>query len=113
MPLRVEHHDRVAAVKKYTAALSFDSVGQSHKLKSHRACGQLERDMKAAPDGILKILRLSQVQERIGLSRSTIYDRMNPNSPRFDSTFPRPVKLGVSAIGWFDSAITEWLMARR
>ncbi|MCF7539188.1 helix-turn-helix transcriptional regulator [Pseudomonas petrae] len=69
--------------------------------------------MKAATDDILKILRLRQVQDRIGLSRSTIYDRMNPSSPRFDSTFPRPVKLGASAIGWFDSAITEWLMARR
>lgn len=69
--------------------------------------------MNAAPDDFLKILRLGQVQERIGLSRSTIYDRMNPNSPRFDSTFPRPVKLGASAIGWFESAIKEWLMARR
>jgi prophage regulatory protein len=69
--------------------------------------------MNTATDSILKILRLSQVQERIGLSRSTIYDRMNPNSPRFDSTFPRPVKLGASAIGWFESGITEWLMGRR
>ncbi|WP_460385228.1 helix-turn-helix transcriptional regulator [Pseudomonas amygdali] len=55
---------------------------------------------------------MRQVQDRIGLSRSTIYDRMDPNSPRFDSTFPRPVKLGASAIGWFESAITEWLKQR-
>lgn len=69
--------------------------------------------MTASTEGIVKILRLSQVQDRIGLSRSTIYDRINPKSPRFDSTFPRPVKLGVSAIGWFESGITEWLEQRR
>lgn len=69
--------------------------------------------MTNTTDNILKILRLSQVQERIGLSRSTIYDRMNPKSPRFDSSFPQPVKLGASAIGWFESSITEWLMQRR
>jgi len=69
--------------------------------------------MTTATDSILKILRLSQVQERIGLSRSTIYDRINPKSPRFDSSFPRPVKLGASAIGWFESGITEWLKQRR
>jgi len=68
--------------------------------------------MKAATDDVLKILRLRQVQDRIGLSRSTIYDRMDPNSPRFDSTFPRPVKLGASAIGWFESGITDWLKER-
>jgi prophage regulatory protein len=69
--------------------------------------------MTTATDSILKILRLRQVQERIGLSRSTIYDRINPKSPRFDSSFPRPVKLGASAIGWFESGITEWLKQRR
>jgi prophage regulatory protein len=68
--------------------------------------------MTAANEGIVKILRLSQVQDRIGLSRSTIYDRINPKSPRFDSTFPRPVKLGAAAIGWFESSITEWLKLR-
>ena len=69
--------------------------------------------MEPAPTEILRILRIREVQARIGLSRSTIYDRMNPDSPRFDSTFPHPVKLGASAIGWFESGITEWLMARR
>ncbi|WP_248768059.1 AlpA family phage regulatory protein [Pseudomonas sp. MWU12-2345] len=69
--------------------------------------------MTTATDSSLKILRLSQVQDRIGLSRSTIYDRINPKSRRFDSTFPRPVKLGASAIGWFESGITEWLEQRR
>jgi prophage regulatory protein len=60
----------------------------------------------------LKILRLKQVVERIGLGRSTIYDRMDTQSPRHDATFPKPIKLGASAIGWIDSEITVWIEQR-
>ncbi|WP_231982598.1 helix-turn-helix transcriptional regulator [Pseudomonas mucidolens] len=41
-----------------------------------------------------RILRLKQLSERIGLGRSTIYDRMDAQSPRYDATFPKPIKLG-------------------
>lgn len=68
--------------------------------------------MKDANENVLRVLRISQVQDRIGLSRSTIYDRINPKSPRFDSSFPRPIKLGRSAVGWFESSIVEWLATR-
>ncbi|EJO6531955.1 AlpA family phage regulatory protein, partial [Salmonella enterica subsp. enterica serovar Typhimurium] len=36
----------------------------------------------------VKILRLSTVIDKTGLSRSTIYDWINPKSPRYDPTFP-------------------------
>lgn len=60
----------------------------------------------------LRILRIRQVQERIGLSRSAIYDRINPKSPRYDDTFPRPVKIGQSAVGWLESSVNEWIERR-
>jgi prophage regulatory protein len=59
-----------------------------------------------------RILRLKQLTERIGLGRSTIYDRMDTQSPRYDSTFPKPIKLGAAAIGWIDSEITTWIEQR-
>jgi len=59
-----------------------------------------------------RILRLKQLTERIGLGRSTIYDRMDTQSPRYDATFPKPIKLGASAIGWIDSEITTWIEQR-
>ncbi|OIN50494.1 helix-turn-helix transcriptional regulator [Pseudomonas costantinii] len=59
-----------------------------------------------------RILRLKQLSERIGLGRSTIYDRMDAQSPRYDATFPKPIKLGASAIGWIDSEITTWIEQR-
>ena len=60
----------------------------------------------------LRILRRTEVQARTGLSRSTLYDRLNPQSSRFDSSFPRPLKLGKSAIGFIESEVNAWLEAR-
>lgn len=60
----------------------------------------------------MRVLRLRQVQERIGLSRSTIYDRMNVDSPRYDSTFPRPMKIGFSAVGWLEESINDWIRSK-
>lgn len=49
------------------------------------------------------ILRRNQVEERTGLSRSTIYLRIQKG------TFPRPVNLGERAVGWIESEIEAWL----
>lgn len=61
----------------------------------------------------LRILRRRQVEERTGLSRSTIYDRIDPKSPRFDSSFPKPYHLGNGrAVGWRESDIEGWIGAQ-
>ena len=52
------------------------------------------------------ILRRPKVEEIVGLSRSTIYDMISKN------LFPRPIKLGVRAVGWRESAISDWLRER-
>ena len=55
---------------------------------------------------ILSILRRKQVEERTGLSRSTIYLRIQ------EGTFPRPVNLGARAVGWLENEIEAWLASR-
>lgn len=50
-----------------------------------------------------KILRLPAVLERVGLSRSSIYARIKIGD------FPAPVRLGVHAVGWLESAVDEWV----
>lgn len=60
----------------------------------------------------ISILRLKHVMERTGLSRSTIYDRMDTHSPRHDPNFPCQVQLGDNAVGWVSSEIDAWLAAR-
>ena len=54
----------------------------------------------------LSILRRKQVEKRTGLSRSTIYLRIQ------EGTFPRPIKLGARAVGWLENEIEAWLAAR-
>ncbi|WP_129505044.1 AlpA family phage regulatory protein [Aeromonas veronii] len=37
----------------------------------------------------IKVLRIKDLMSKIGMARSTIYDRINPKSPRYDSSFPK------------------------
>lgn len=55
------------------------------------------------------ILRITQVMARTGVKRSTIYDWLNPEDPRYRPHFPRQVKLGASAVGWVESEIDAFL----
>ncbi|MCS6115875.1 AlpA family phage regulatory protein [Shewanella baltica] len=59
------------------------------------------------------IIRLVSVIQLTGLSRSTIYDKQNPRSPRYDSTFPKKVTLGARAVGWYMQEVEQWLQGRR
>jgi len=52
------------------------------------------------------ILRRKQVELRTGLSRSTIYQYIK------DGAFPKPVPLGPRAVGWLESEINSWIVAR-
>ncbi len=54
----------------------------------------------------LSILRRKQVEKRTGLSRSTIYLRIQ------EGAFPRPIKLGARAVGWLENEIEAWLAER-
>lgn len=62
------------------------------------------------------ILRRKQVQARTGLSRSTIYARLNPKSPTYDPTFPKPIDLGLGMknppVGWIEAEVEAWLSAQ-
>jgi prophage regulatory protein len=50
-----------------------------------------------------RILRLRTVLERTGLSRSTLYRKMDAG------TFPRQLKIAARCAGWRESAVAEWM----
>lgn len=54
----------------------------------------------------LAILRRKQVEARVGLSRSTIYDAIRAGS------FPAPVRIGARAVGWIAGDVDRWLAAQ-
>ena len=55
---------------------------------------------------VTTILRLTTVNARTGLSRSTIYLRIAEGS------FPAPVSLGGRAVGWIEAEVNDWLAKR-
>ena len=58
------------------------------------------------------ILRLPAFSQKIGYQRSSIYDRLNPSSPRYDPAFPKPIRLGQRAIGFLESDADAWIATR-
>lgn len=60
-----------------------------------------------------QILRLKQVIELCGIGRSTVYEKINPKSKRYDESFPRPIKLSLSAVGWFEQDLIDWLNSKK
>lgn len=56
--------------------------------------------MTDTPD---RILRLNTVLDRTGLSRSTLYRKMQ------NGTFPKNVQISIRCAGWRESAILAWL----
>lgn len=59
------------------------------------------------------VIRLKELTRLTGLSRSTIYDKQNPKSPRFDPSFPKKINLGARAVGWFYLDVKVWLNSMR
>lgn len=53
-----------------------------------------------------KVLRLPQVIEYTGLSRSSIYLRMSKGD------FPASISLGERAIGWLEKDVDLWICDR-
>ncbi|TRO23578.1 AlpA family transcriptional regulator [Ectopseudomonas mendocina] len=54
----------------------------------------------------MRIIRLKEVIDSTGLSRSTIYKYIG------EGTFPKPVSLGDRCVGWVDSEVHDWILAR-
>lgn len=59
-----------------------------------------------------QILRIKQVSNLIGLSRSTIYELMNPKSKYYDPTFPKSIQLSRESVGWLANEIDNWLISK-
>ena len=53
-----------------------------------------------------KVLRRPHVESITGLSRSSIYAKME------NGTFPKPIKLSERSVGWLEHEIRSWLEDR-
>lgn len=62
--------------------------------------------MAAFLNEALIVLRLNQVKERTGMSRSFIYKLMS------EGKFPRSIRLGKRSVGWYAHAVNDFLASR-
>lgn len=53
-----------------------------------------------------RLLRMSAVSARVGLSRSAIYVMIKAG------TFPKPVPLNDKSVGWLEAEVEEWIASR-
>ncbi|MGN6850084.1 MAG: helix-turn-helix transcriptional regulator [Sphingomicrobium sp.] len=54
-------------------------------------------------DGNDRILRIKAVLDRTGLSRSTLYRKIQ------NGTFPAQVRISTRCAGWRESAVNAWM----
>ena len=54
----------------------------------------------------LRIVRRPVVESITGLSRSSIYAKME------DGTFPKAIKLSERSVGWLEHEVQAWLESR-
>lgn len=59
------------------------------------------------PRRVTRLIRLPEVQHRVGLGRSTIYRWMA------EGKFPKPVLLGGYSVAWAEDEVDQWIAARR
>lgn len=53
-----------------------------------------------------RILRLPELMQTVGLSRSAIYEKVA------DGHFPRPIPLSGRAVGWLSDEVSGWIAAQ-
>ena len=54
-----------------------------------------------------RLLSRTEVETQTRLSRSTIYRQME------QGLFPRPIRVGVRAVAWWESDINDWKNSRQ
>ena len=79
------------------------SKATSHSVRS--TMDETDRRIGRVADG-RRLLRMPEVLERTGVSKATIYRLIRAGK------FPKPVDLGVRAVGWDAHSIDEWIDAR-
>ena len=66
-------------------------------------------------DAKQSIIRRSDLEAKVGLSCSTIYNRLDKKSKTYDPDFPKPIKLGKGKnppVGWLLSEVDGWIEAQ-
>ena len=56
-----------------------------------------------------QIINIKEVIQFTSISRAKIYEMINVDSKYYDPTFPKPVRLSESRIGWVAWEVNQWI----
>ena len=59
-----------------------------------------------------QIINIKEVIQFTSISRVKIYEMINVNSKYYDATFPQPVRLSESRIGWVAWEVNQWIESK-
>ncbi len=59
-----------------------------------------------------QIINLKEVIQFTSISRAKIYEMINVDSKYYDPSFPKPVRLSESRIGWVALEVHQWIDAK-
>ncbi|UBO72982.1 helix-turn-helix transcriptional regulator [Aeromonas rivuli] len=69
-------------------------------------------NMNSTAAGAARVVRIKELVTILGLSRSTIYNKLNASSKAYDDGFPKPIRLGAASVGWMLTEVYAWLQSR-
>lgn len=116
--------------KRDIETTDFKKNGETDQPTDSPCTKSFERDKKdlLPPDSVrirnysdpslaAQIVRINQLTKMLSISRSCIYDWLNPSSPRHDPSFPKQIRLTGrargGAVGWRLESIIAWIDGRR
>jgi len=59
-----------------------------------------------------QIINIKEVIQFTSISRAKIYAMINVDSKYYDSTFPKPIRLSESRIGWVALEVHQWIESK-
>lgn len=59
-----------------------------------------------------RFIRIKSVIKKMGLSRSSIYNKLNKDSKYYDPEFPKQIKVGGGIVVWIEQEIDNWMAAQ-
>lgn len=97
------------------SSIPLPEPGKHRDLSSTCTCGTVPNKALLAKAAYAQtwplLLRIGEVEEFTGLSRSTIYRYLEDEKEKQD--FPRPVNVGAWAVRWVLSEILRWVADRQ
>jgi len=70
------------------------------------------KPVKIVFDPPFLIMTRVEVEGALRISRSKIYEMINPEHSRYDPEFPKPMRWGAKSVMWRQDEIIAWMTSR-